>query len=685
MKVWNAFPMLRMVLPFILGVVVSAFVLELIPFSFDRIITGYAITVLLAVIAIVLSFNGRKPHLFGLALRPLLFVLGFMLTISASDYVFPDYVKSANGEEQVFIIEVCEQPRIRTNSVEVIANVTDTGITSFGKVLFYFDLDSASRTVKYGQQLLLRSRIEGVRPQGNPNEFNYPRYLRFHNILYRGFVRKEDWKILSSGDPGVIGWFADARTFLIGKMQESGLEGDELAVASALILGFRDNLDKELMSAYAGAGATHVLAVSGLHVGIVYFIINFFLRFMDRDKYLRWCKTLLLIVLLVGYAALTGFSASVSRAALMFTFVAIGKAFSRDTNIFNTLAASAFGLILIDPMIVMQVGFQLSYAAVFGIVVIQPKLVELKSFDNRFLDWVWSISCVSVAAQIATFPLGLLYFHQFPNLFLLSNLVVIPAAALILYIGFGLFVSCLCKPVLLFFGFLLQKVIYMLNFLVIKIEQIPYSVLLGIDISIFETLLIYLAIASVLVFGIQRKVWALHIGLVLLCLFMVLQVEEVHRQKQQRLMTIYNVKKETVVSMINGTELKFLSSPEFKENESAMLFNVKHHWWNKGVASENWVSMSDTLFNRRLAWNGYRFSILNLKGEKGESLHWLQSDSLDFAIIHQVDWRSIDEIVNLKTKSLIVSNTVGTKTKERLMSVPDKSVVFVSENGSVEF
>lgn len=683
MKVWNSFPMLRLVLPFIIGVVVSAFALEMFTPNLNWILYALIGVCAISVVLVITSFNGRKPYLFGMVLWPVMLVLGSLLTVSVSDYVFPDYLAPNALEKQVFVVEVCEQPRIRINSVEVIANVTDSGGNTYGKVLFYFDLDSTARTVKYGQQLVLRSAIDRVRPQGNPDEFNYTRYLRFHNILFRGFVRSGDWELLSEGYSGIIGWFYDARTFLVGKLKESGLEGDELAVASALILGFRDNLDKELMSAYAGAGATHVLAVSGLHVGIVYLIINFFLRFMDRNNYLRWLKTFLLVVLLVGYAALTGFSASVSRAALMFTFVALGKAINRDTNIFNTLAASAFGLMLYDPMIVMQVGFQLSYAAVFGIVIIQPKLMELKSFENRWLDWAWSISCVSIAAQVATFPLGLLYFHQFPLLFLLSNLLVIPAATLILYLGFGLFVCCIWKPTLLYFGLLLRSVISALNFLVVRIEQIPYSVLSGIDISTFETMLVYVVILGVLVFYVQKWKGGLYVGLVVSILLVSIQIWEVNEQHNQRFATVYNVRKETVVAFVNGTRLTFLSSSEFRNDESAMLFNVKHHWWKQGVEEDGWLELSDSVYNRVLEQDGRRFAILNLQSSNSNCMEWSCSDSLDFAILHAVNWNMVDQLAMLPASQLIVSNTIGAKTKERLAGVPHKKIVFVSDIGAV--
>lgn len=682
MKVWNSFPMLRLIVPFLFGVVSWAFIIELYtPSMLEVSLAGIAVLIS-GLILWFLSKIGRRPHLFGWAIRPILYVLGALLTVSHSDHLFPDHLIS-KGNENVFLAKVCEEPRIKANSIEVVADVSDTDNAVFGKVVFYFDPDSFSQKIKYGHELIVRSQIDRVVPQGNPIEFNYQRYLRFHNILFRGFVRSGDWEQLSNGQPGVFGWFYDLRSSLITKFKEAQIDGDALSVASALILGYRAELDRELMAAYAGAGATHVLAVSGLHVGIVYVIINTLLRFMDRHKYLKWLKTLLLISILFGYAALTGLSASVFRAATMFAFVAIGKAFSRSTNIYNTLAASAFCLILYDPMIVMQVGFQLSYAAVFGIVLIQPRLFELIAFENRFLDWAWSITCVSVAAQIATFPLGLLYFHQFPNLFLVSNLLVIPAAAIILYLGFSLFLFSFWKPTLLFFGFLLETIIELLNRVVMWIEQIPYSVLTGIDISTFESLLIYCLIGSLLILFLKKRVWSFHLALSFSIVFMIFQIAEVFQQNSQKFITIYNVRKETVLALFNGTQLEYVSSPKFHGDDNAKLFNVLHHWWHQGVATKDWYELSDSLTNRQISWSGWKFAILDLKCESGKHLQWTQDDSLDFAVVHYTDWNSIEQFTNLKTRKLIISNNIGTKTKERLKGVPDIEVGFTSEGAVV--
>ena len=657
--------MLRVIPPFLIGVVSTSFVVELVVWNYSALIFSFSMIGTFLLLGLIVGFFTRKGSFFGIAVWAFMVALGAGLTLSISDSIFEEHVSATHQKSSTYIIQIDDEPIVKTNSVKVTAELTDKDYSKFGRVLLYFKRDTISERLKYGQIVAVQTRLNPVENQGNPNEFNYKRYLRFHRISNRGYVKSEGFRILASGHSGIQGLLFKTRRSLINILESAGLRENQLSVASALILGYRAELDKELMSAYAGAGATHVLAVSGLHVGIVYVILNFLLKFMDKKRSTKITKTVLLVFLLFGYAGLTGLSASVFRAATMFSFVAIGKVLKRDTNIFNTLAASAFCLIAYDPMIIMQVGFQLSYAAVIGIVLIQPRLFKLYAFNNRLLDWAWSITCVSIAAQIATFPLGLLYFHQFPNLFLVSNLLVIPAAAIILYIGFSLFVLSFWEPTLKLCGFILDRIIYGLNWVVVKIESIPYSVLTGIDISTLETLMIYFIIATTLIFISLKIRKALYLSLVVTCLFTTLQIIEVYQQRSQRFLTIYNVRGETAIGLFNGTNVQFISSRELFENEQSMLFHVQHHWWNKGVSEIEFTELSDSLFNRVITWNGLSFSIVDLKTDKSKTVKSLNS-KLDFVYLHDISWNMVEVLNELGEVEVYVPNRYGAKTKEKI-------------------
>mgnify|MGYP001169641341 CR=1 FL=1 len=173
-----------------------------------------------------------------------------------------------------------------------------------------------------------------------------------------------------------------ARNRLLSILKQAQLKGDEFAVASALLVGYTDKLDADLLSAYSQTGAMHILSVSGLHVGIVFVVLNTLLLFLDRFKYGLIVKALILIFFLWIYAFISGLSPSVIRSAIMFSFIAYGKSLKKNSTIYNTLAASALLMLLYDPFYLFDVGFQLSYLAVIGIVAIQPLYSSIIKTDN---------------------------------------------------------------------------------------------------------------------------------------------------------------------------------------------------------------------------------------------------------------------------------------------------------------
>jgi len=353
--------------------------------------------------------------------------------------------------------------------------VRDSGVwkPSNGRVYLY--LSKGMTLPGYGDVLLMSGAPRKLYPPQNPGEFDYKRFLAFKNIYHQHFIRKGFKKIASDQGNPVIAlsyrlrdWAQDQFTHYIPGERER-------SIALALVLGIKDGLDNEIMNAYAASGAMHVLAVSGLHLGIIYLLISFLLHGLQNDKYGRWILALVSLTVLWGYAMMTGFTPSVLRAATMFSFLSIAKTSRRKTNIYNTLAASALLLLVVQPWLIMSVGFQLSYMAVLGIVFLQPKIYNLLSTESWFLDKVWSITAVSIAAQLATFPLGLYYFHQFPSLFFITNLVVIPGAFLILVGGLSLLLFSIIPVIAGAIGYMLKGVVSVVNFIVLGIEKIPYS------------------------------------------------------------------------------------------------------------------------------------------------------------------------------------------------------------------
>lgn len=283
------------------------------------------------------------------------------------------------------------------------------------------------------------------------------------------------------------------------------------AVASTLILGYKADLSSDILQWYSKTGTIHVLSVSGAHVAIVFIFISFAFNFLNGSRRGQWLKAILIIVLIWAYAMLTGYSPAVCRAALMLTFAILGTTGYRYNNAVNLLAVSAFLLLLYDPLLITDVGFQLSYLAVLGLIVLQPVIYKWLKPSNNWINKLWYLLSASLAAQLITFPLSIYYFHQFPVYFLISNLFIILPSELIL--GAGLLAILLPQiPYLtkaLFW--VVEHTIKIMNYGLKLIEQQPYSSISKIWFTTAECLLIFIVIIAILYFSYSRRkhyLWA---------------------------------------------------------------------------------------------------------------------------------------------------------------------------------
>lgn len=664
MELLRAFPAIRVAAPFMLGVIAGAFLTEYVEISLTQLLFTATVWVLLSLVLLVWSFGSGRAVLFGVLATVTITLSGFILICSVSGSLYPaHFTNNELDGPAIYVMTIDGEPLPKAKSIKVEADAMRADGKSFGRVLLYLRHDSLTPSLRHGDVLLVHTDLQRVRPAGNPNEFNYARYLRFHHIWHQAFVRSDDWQMLREGPPSPRRFFISLRQSMLGIFSKAGLSGNEFAVAAALVLGYKADLEQSLVQAYAGAGATHVLAVSGLHVGIIYLVINALLSFLLALPYGERIRAMLTVVILVGYAMLTGLSPSVTRAVTMFSFVAVAKSLERRGSIYNTLAASMIGLVIYDPLIVMQVGFQLSYAAVLGIVMLQPWLLSLHSFRHPFAEKVWEITCVSIAAQVTTFPLGLLYFHQFPNLFFVSNLFVIPGATVVLVLGLVAFVAQVWDPFLAFTGLLLKWTVQAMNGLVGWIDRIPHAVAQGIDISVFETVVIYGLIGALAWTAILRESRAVHVSLLCGLVLFATQAHEFGQQQRQRSLTVYNIRNETALAVMQGTQVQFIASPELLQNAQSLLFHVRHHWWAQGVTDEHPVALTDSLLNRPFSWGGRNIIVLS-RPQQGQRL--TLPDSLDVAIVHSVVWNDIARIAAQMPPLVVLSSALGQRTRQEL-------------------
>jgi competence protein ComEC len=288
----------------------------------------------------------------------------------------------------------------------------------------------------------------------------------------------------------------------LGQSLEDNLSGKELAIAKALILGDKSLLDTEVKNSFTNTGAMHVLAVSGLHVGIIMQILMVFLGFFSK-----WIDRKTSILLVVGimwiYAVLTGLSPSVLRAVFMFSVLVLAQISGKQHDSVNSLFFTAFVIFLFDPYTLFDIGFQLSFLAMLGIFLFYRQIEEVVFIDNKWIRKVWQGTAIGFAAQIMTTPLSLYYFHQFPNYFILTNIGLMASSGLILGLGIFIFSITWLKPLAKFAGLILGLIIYLSLLFIEWVERLPGAVAYGFEVSLLVVL--FMGILALILFRVKEN------------------------------------------------------------------------------------------------------------------------------------------------------------------------------------
>lgn len=444
-----------------------------------------------------------QNSIFGVIVLAVFLVIGYFTAHIHIPENNPDHyinrLEITSGDSStLFTAEVVEQlkPSIYQDRYIVELNRINSHNTE-GKLLLNISKENIPKQLKIGERIAVSGKFEDIQGKLNPYQFDYALYMRNLGVVKQLNISPDQSKVLSHSTNSLLSFAGSLRNRLIIKLKQQHFEKDEIAVIQALLLGQRQELSKEIQANYASAGVIHILAVSGLHVGIILFMLNWLLKFLERWKHGTILKTILLLLFLWSFALIAGLSPSVVRAVSMFSFVAVGLQLKRRTSVLNTLFASLLILLLINPFYIFQVGFQLSYAAVFSIVIFQPYISSLFKPKNKLSGYFWKIASVTIAAQIGVLPLSLFYFHQFPGLFILSNIIILPFMGALLAIGFILIFLILIglNPVLL--AQLYGWCISILNNFVNYIASLDTFVLKNISFSLAICISLYLLLIAV--------------------------------------------------------------------------------------------------------------------------------------------------------------------------------------------
>jgi ComEC/Rec2-like protein len=670
-------PFLRLVVALSAGIV--AFVC--IGFRWWVLLSVVVISVALFVIYITTKNRHRIGTIFGLSAILSIVALGYWLGYDFDSRI-PRFAE--NKKQGFFEVELTRYPIEKQNSVLLYTDLLQYSDSTScenikGKAILYLQKDSNSLSLKSGDKLIIYTTLSLPEKTGNPDEFDFGRHLLRNGICGTGYASNERWKRISGADGFSLMRLAQrCRLKLLDISRKMNIDGNEFAIISALTLGYTDAISPELRDSFSVTGASHILSVSGLHVGIIYVMLGFLLGFLDKWKRTRKIKWIAVILFLWFYAFVTGLSPSVSRSVFMFSLFALAKITDRQSSVYNNIFLSAFVLLIINPMWLFNVGFQLSYSALLSILYFQPKIAKWLVFKNRILTYCWELTSVSIAAQLGAAPLCLYYFHQFPNYFLLSNFVGVPLSGIIIYLDVALLITNSIPMIGSIVSWLLVTTTKLMYGGLKIIENLPF-VTTNIWIDSVQLILIYASVFAVglLMYKIKYKYFLLFF--VSAILFLGINIFRTVSDTNIDELVVFNSKQSVTVNMVNSRQNTVITN-----NVETSKTLAKDFWLHHDIAAPDYHIL-DTIFGI----DAFRFADKNFVVISSNKIYDKYATTLlttDYLIIT----KGVSPSENLlkyyfAPKCIVLTADVGTKSKrvfERLSKTKSIGYYSIAEQGA---
>jgi competence protein ComEC len=534
MKLLN-FAIIKLATCLIVGIVVGYL------FPMDLIVNlsfVFGLLFLLVVIYFIVKNQLKKTIWFGIVAAFTTIFIGILVVNLHNQKLYKNhYTNKADIEKEATVLfrirEVLKPNAYYDKYIVDVLKIDDTQVS--GKLLLNVQKDSLKNSITVDDILLTKASIQNVNSSLNPYQFDYKAYLENRYVYHQIVTSRPYLMTVDITDHTFFGYADTFRRRINKQLKASNFKGDELAIINALLLGQRQDISPKIFNSYSQSGAIHILAVSGLHIGLILLILQRIFKPIEYIKHGRFIKTSIIVLLLWSFAIIAGLSPSVTRAVTMFSIVAIGMNLKRPTNIYNTLAISLFFLLLFKPLFLFEVGFQMSYLAVISIVTIQPILEKFWKPKNKILKFYWQVFNVTVTAQFGVVPISLLYFHQFPSLFFVTNLAIIPVLGVIL--GFGILVIFLALLKILpqWLATAYADIIHLMNQLVAWVSHQEQFVFKDIPFSIWEVLASYILIIAFVMILKKQTFSSVRFTLISVILFQLVLLFEKHQNQTDEL------------------------------------------------------------------------------------------------------------------------------------------------------
>lgn len=600
--IWKTAPFLRLLASLIIGVVIGLY-LEVEIHSL--IFLGLVFTI------VYFLFNFSPQHfrfkyrlIQGLLINILFILLGTFLIWQKDIRHRHDWYGPSLNENSYVMVTLSEPPIEKAKSLKALATVEsiinhDSSVKKTGNIILYFSKDSLLPSLHYGDRILLKNKLKPIKNTGNPGAFDYERYMAFQQIFHQAYLKKGDYVILKGSTAQSFQQIIfSSREYVINTLDKYIPKGNESALANALLIGYRVDLDKDLVQAYSNAGVVHLIAISGLHLALIYALLLWIALRIPYLKKAAFPRILFILIGLWFFSFLTGAPPSVLRAAVMFSFISLGTLLNKRGNIYNSLAVSAFVLLCFNPFLLWDVGFQLSYLAVLGIVVCQKPIFHWLYFKNKILSSIWAIASVSIAAQIFTIPICFYYFHQLPLLFLLANIIAIPLSTIALWGCVALVAISPFEFLAMYFGKLVGAILWLMNHSVLLINEIPFVIWNNISISVKDTFLLYFIFIIFLIAFFKKNKKAFQLGIFASIIFAgswaIRKWNFIHQKK----MVVYHIPMHQAVEFISGNKYYLIGDSAVYNDDLLQNYNLRPSRISM-MANNTMKSVPDLIYKER--------------------------------------------------------------------------------------
>ena len=577
---WKKAPFIRILLPLLFGIVAQYYC----KLTFNNILFSCAISVSLFFLFSVIPLAYRYSYQWvqGLVIYVIVFFAGVLLVFQKDIRNGDKWFGHSLNDSSKLIVKISEPLIEKDKSFKAegrVERIVNNGIQheANGRILIYFAKEDSSQLPKYGKKILVSGGLQTIKNAGNPGGFDYSRYMGFQQTFHQVFLKQSKWVLLPVHEEKILYTLIfRARSGVINILQEYIRGSNKVTgIAEALLIGYKEDLDKDVVQAYSNTGVVHIIAISGMHLGLIYAVLVWIFLRLPVIKRNATIRVVIILCCLWLFSLITGGSASVLRSAVMFTCILIGKEFFKQASIYNSLATSAFLLLCYNPFLLWDVGFQLSYCAVIGIVWLQKPIQNQFYSKHKILQYLWQMCAVTISAQILTLPICIYYFHQIPVLFLFTNLICVPLSTVILFAEILLIIVSSVPLIAGLVGKFIYVLTWSMNFVIDICNDLPFSLIDNIYATPVTTTLMYAFVFTIVAGLLRYNKKLIKLSILFLLFFISVWSYGKLNLSQQKKIIIYNVSRHTAVDFVAGNKYFFVGNDEFRKEGSLQNFNLK--------------------------------------------------------------------------------------------------------------